>query len=155
MELYTIAEIARRLQIPESTVRYYRDRYPEYVPSIGEGRNRRYPPEALEALRAIAETVRAGVPDDIIRDMLRQRFPITVDPQQHEATPQQQDATTLRKWIEDAVKEAVKQAVDEALAERDQKIIEALERRQQALDEALAELREQAKRKRFWRWWRS
>lgn len=146
--LYTIAEIARRLRLPESTIRYYRDRFPEYVPSIGEGRNRRYPQEALDALRAIADAMRSGIPEDIVRDMLRSRFAMTVVPQQYEATPQQQDAA-FRQWIEDAVR----RAVAEALEERDRKLIQALEERQKALDEALAAIREQATAKRKWRWW--
>jgi len=148
--MYTIAEIARRLRIPESTIRYYRDRFPEFVPSVGQGRNRRYPQEAQEALRAIAEAMRSGVPEDIVRDMLRERFPVCVDTQQDTAVEQQQDATMLRAWIEDAVK----RAVSEALEERDRRMIEALEARQKALDEALAILRDRSQKKKKWRWWR-
>jgi DNA-binding CsgD family transcriptional regulator len=38
MELYTIAELARILKIPESTVRYYRDRHQDYMPHTGTAR---------------------------------------------------------------------------------------------------------------------
>ncbi len=40
MSLLTAAQIAKELNLPESTVRYYRDRFTEYIPTTGEGRNR-------------------------------------------------------------------------------------------------------------------
>jgi DNA-binding transcriptional MerR regulator len=52
---YTIREIARELNLPESTIRYYRDAFALYLPTWGMGRRRRYPPEALELLRLIAD----------------------------------------------------------------------------------------------------
>lgn len=52
---YTIREMARELNLPESTVRYYRDAFALYLPAWGMGRRRRYPPESLELLRLIAE----------------------------------------------------------------------------------------------------
>ena len=57
-ELLTIAELARNLDLPESTTRYYCNRFAEHLPSVGEGRRRRFKPEALDVLRTIAETMR-------------------------------------------------------------------------------------------------
>lgn len=56
--LLTIAELARNLDLPESTTRYYCNRFAAHLPSVGEGRRRRYKPEALEKLRTIAATMR-------------------------------------------------------------------------------------------------
>ena len=64
MELLTIAQIAKQLGLPESTVRYYRDRFSEYIPTTGEGRGRRYRGEAVEVFRVIADKLRAGMPAD-------------------------------------------------------------------------------------------
>ena len=66
MELLTIAQIAKQLDLPESTVRYYRDRFSEYIPTTGEGRGRRYKGEAVEVFRFIADKLRAGMPADIL-----------------------------------------------------------------------------------------
>lgn len=52
---YTIREIARELNLPESTIRYYRDAFALYLPAWGMGRRRRYPAESLELLRLIAD----------------------------------------------------------------------------------------------------
>ena len=57
-ELFTIAELARNLDLPESTTRYYCNRFAEHLPSVGEGRRRRFKAEALDVLRTIAETMR-------------------------------------------------------------------------------------------------
>lgn len=56
--LLTIAELSRSLELPESTTRYYCNRFAAHLPSVGEGRRRRFRPEAFEKLRTIAETMR-------------------------------------------------------------------------------------------------
>ena len=53
--LYTIRDVARELGLPESTVRYYRDAFSAYLPSVGTGRRRRYPADAIPLLRLVAE----------------------------------------------------------------------------------------------------
>lgn len=75
--ILTVAEIAQRLDLPESTVRYYRDRFKAYVPVVGEGRQRRYPQEAVEVFRMIAEGLRGGGSAATVEDALSRRFPRT------------------------------------------------------------------------------
>jgi DNA-binding transcriptional MerR regulator len=53
--LYTIRDVARELGLPESTVRYYRNAFAAFLPSVGTGRRRRYPAEAVPLLRLVAE----------------------------------------------------------------------------------------------------
>jgi DNA-binding transcriptional MerR regulator len=53
--LYTIRDVARELGLPESTVRYYRNAFAGFLPSVGTGRRRRYPAEAIPLLRLVAE----------------------------------------------------------------------------------------------------
>lgn len=59
--LYTIRDIARDLGLPESTVRYYRDAFAGYLPTVGSGRRRRYPPEAADVLRTVARGFAEGL----------------------------------------------------------------------------------------------
>lgn len=54
-QLLTMAQIAKQLELAESTARFYRDRFENYIPSVGEGRKKRYKPETIEVLRFIAE----------------------------------------------------------------------------------------------------
>lgn len=53
--LYTIRDVAHELGLPESTVRYYRNAFSAYLPSVGTGRRRRYPAEAIPLLRLVAD----------------------------------------------------------------------------------------------------
>ena len=55
---YTLKQIAKTLDIPEATVRYYRDALDIFIPCHGTGRTRRYPQEALELLSEAADLVR-------------------------------------------------------------------------------------------------
>jgi len=58
--LLTLRELAAQLDLPESTVRYYRDGFLDFIPSVGTGRRRRYPPQAAAVLRRIATGYEAG-----------------------------------------------------------------------------------------------
>ena len=50
----SLREIGRRLDIPPSSVVYYKDKFAKFIPSTGgEGRRQRYPHEALEVFRRI------------------------------------------------------------------------------------------------------
>ena len=71
--LLTIAELARNLDLPESTTRYYCNRFAEHLASVGEGRRRRYMPEALDTLRTIVETMRRNKNAFAVDLMLRDR----------------------------------------------------------------------------------
>ena len=72
-KLYGLCELARELALPESTTRYYRDVFSPFVPSVGMGRKRRYPVEALTVLRFIAESFASGQSRDEIRAALTNR----------------------------------------------------------------------------------
>ncbi len=55
MDLFTLKDIAQRLNLPESTLRKYRDAYPQFIPYVGSGREKRYRAEAEEVFKAIRE----------------------------------------------------------------------------------------------------
>ncbi|MFN7137963.1 MAG: MerR family transcriptional regulator [Limisphaerales bacterium] len=78
-KLLTIAEIAKQLDIPESTARFYRDRFESFVPSVGEGRKKRYLPEAADVLRLIAEGFKRNATAAEIEEALSLEFPRTVE----------------------------------------------------------------------------
>jgi DNA repair exonuclease SbcCD ATPase subunit len=58
MKLYTLAEIAQELNLPESTLRYYRKALGDRIPAVGTGRQARFPEEAIEVFRKTAIKVR-------------------------------------------------------------------------------------------------
>lgn len=160
MRLLTIAEIARQLGLPESTVRYYRDRFEAFVPSVGEGRTRRYRPEAVEVLRFVADAMRAGVPAEEVEAALRERFALNVEPQQHGAVTQQQSAAIMRELVADAVADVVAEAVRretavlrEELERLRQELAAAREREAERDARLVAEMRKLLEERRRRRWW--
>ncbi|UCC73664.1 MAG: MerR family transcriptional regulator [Gemmatimonadota bacterium] len=63
----SIREISRRTGIPESTLRYYRYLFPEYIPTVGSGRNRRHPEQAMAVFRRISRLFTAGESRSTVR----------------------------------------------------------------------------------------
>lgn len=53
----SMTELARRLDLPESTMRYYCKRFAEFLPYKGEGRRRRYTEECEKTLVFIASAM--------------------------------------------------------------------------------------------------
>lgn len=123
----TIASIAEELGLPESSVRYYRSRYAAWVPTIGEGRSKRYPAAAVPVLRAIAELSRAGMPADIVEhELARRGFAMEARPpaqeqqQQYAGEQQQTAAVELERLIRGAVAAEVAPLREELAAARNE-----------------------------------
>lgn len=91
MELLTVADIAKELNIPQSTARFYRDRYEGFIPCVGEGRNRRYEREAVEAFGIIADGYKFKQPSTTIENRLQERFGII----QQTATESEQQTAAM------------------------------------------------------------
>lgn len=66
----SIREISRRIDVPESTLRYYRNSFGPYIPTVGSGRNRRHPEEAVEVYKTISRLFAAGESRETIRSRL-------------------------------------------------------------------------------------
>ncbi|MBO4336225.1 MAG: MerR family transcriptional regulator [Desulfovibrio sp.] len=74
-QLFSIADIARHFSLPESTCRYYCKRFAEYIPSVGEGRRRRYRKTTLDVIAAILEEMKKSRTASAVEDALAIRFP--------------------------------------------------------------------------------
>lgn len=90
MELLTITQMAERLNIPESTACYYKNKYRQFIPSVGIGRSKRYPSEALKVLRFIAEKSNRNTSMQEMESWLFSEFPAVVEVQEetNAAAPQ-------------------------------------------------------------------
>lgn len=73
--LLSIADISRHFSLPESTTRYYCKRFSTFIPSVGDGRRRRYRPETLEVIAAILEQMQKSRTAAAVEDALQSRFP--------------------------------------------------------------------------------
>lgn len=78
-KVLSVAEIARELEIPESTVHYWKNRFAQHLPSIGKGRQKRFRPEAVEVFQTIATMLREGHTARDVMEHLGQTYPIQAD----------------------------------------------------------------------------
>lgn len=142
MALLTLAEIARRLDIPASSVSYYRDKFKQYIPELGEGRHRRYTEESYEVLRFIADCMRSGLPADAVEAALQEKYGVIAEIQQEDmpATQQQESALMFREMLWDAMHDLIEQqtnAIREQLTMEFQQTIEKSKRENERLLEEL------------------
>ena len=101
-QLLTMAQIAKQLNLAESTARFYRDRFEDFIPSIGEGRKKRYKPETIEVLRFIAEGYNRNLTAMDIKDGLSRVVARNIEFEEVSATTtataQQQSEIELKQY---------------------------------------------------------
>lgn len=76
--LYSIAAIAKILDVPESTLHYWKNRFDDVLPSFGTGRGKRYRAEAVEIFRDIGAMLAQGLSAGDVRSELARRYPVNV-----------------------------------------------------------------------------
>ncbi|EEM01693.1 DNA-binding protein [Bacillus pseudomycoides] len=71
---YSLADIARMLGRPRTTLQAWRDQFKPYLPTVAgtKGRTLRYEQEALELFKLIANMKDAQEPPELIEQMLKQ-----------------------------------------------------------------------------------
>lgn len=85
--LYSIAAIAKMLDVPESTLHYWKNRFDDVLPSIGAGRGKRFRAEAVEVFRDIGGMLGQGMAAGDVRCELTRRYPVNVRGEATVATP--------------------------------------------------------------------
>jgi transposase-like protein len=96
-ELLSIKEISQELGIPQSTLRYYRDLFMDYLPAAGEGKKKRFYPEAVVVFQTIAKGMHKNKSADDIASDLNQRFTRFIDVNEAEEKTQESSATYSQK----------------------------------------------------------
>ncbi|KHK00813.1 MerR family transcriptional regulator [Desulfovibrio sp. TomC] len=76
--LYSIAAIAKILDMPESTLHYWKNRFDDVLPSMGVGRNKRFRAEAVDVFREIGAMLGQGMAAGDVRAALSRRYPVNV-----------------------------------------------------------------------------
>jgi len=107
-KLLSIAEISRLLEVPESTLHYWKNRFAQYLPSTGRNRQKRFKPEAVEIFSQIASMLKQGhTTEDVMADLSR-KYPVNVAIEQPspDITPQSSPAQFKSTEMEPAVQMA-------------------------------------------------
>jgi len=135
MELLTLHQIAIALKQPESTIRSWRDRYDQFMPTVGDGRKKRFRRQAVDVFATIAELAAEGYKTDEIAERLSvqyQRFIGKSNENRNEqASLEIYSANKTLQRLTDAVEELIKQRDDNRQLRQH---IEALEGRIRALE---------------------
>ena len=76
--LYSIAALAKILDMPESTLHYWKNRFDDVLPSFGTGRGKRYRAEAVAIFRDIGAMLAQGLSAGDVRSELGRRYPVNV-----------------------------------------------------------------------------
>jgi len=92
-ELLSIKDISQELGIPQSTLRYYRDLFMDYLPSSGEGKKKRFYPEAVAVFQSISKSMHKNKSYEDIASDLNQRFTRFIEVDETENQSQQSSAT--------------------------------------------------------------
>ncbi|OEU66815.1 MAG: MerR family transcriptional regulator [Desulfovibrio sp. S3730MH75] len=77
-KLLSIAEISRLLEVPESTLHYWKNRFAQYLPSTGRNRQKRFKPEAVEMFSLIAAMLKQGHTAEDVMAELSKKYPVNV-----------------------------------------------------------------------------
>jgi len=134
--LLTIKEIARRLGLAESTARYFRDKWPEFMPAVQHGRRTLYRPEALKVFKIIAEETQKRRSAEEIAERLSPLFAVNIESKrsnaEENAAEQQQHNYSLTIYEQQIY------SLLEIIKERDQ----AVQRRDELMLYLVKQLRE-------------
>lgn len=153
MELLTIKEIAQQLDLPPSTVQYYRDNFAEYIPAVKHGRYLKYEAEALEVIRDISEYYKHNETKQGIKERLSLKYALNIEQTKQgelaatTTTVQQQQYNSELVVYEKQINSLL-----EIIRERDQ----AVKRRDEIMLHLLKQLRETEAALEYERlpWWR-
>ncbi len=77
-KLLSIAEISRLLEVPESTLHYWKNRFAQYLPSTGRNRQKRFRKEAVEVFRLISSMLKQGHTAEDVMAELSRLYPVNV-----------------------------------------------------------------------------
>jgi len=96
-KVLSVAEIARELELPESTVHYWKNRFAQHLPSVGRGRQKRFKPEAIEVFGTISRLLKEGHTARDVMDQLSQSYPLQADamPQDGSVVPMQANPAAM------------------------------------------------------------
>ena len=107
-KLLSIAEISRLLEVPESTLHYWKNRFAQYLPSTGRNRQKRFKPEAVEIFSLIASMLKQGHTAEDVMVELSKKYPVNVAIEQpsQDMAPQSSPAQFKSIEMEPAVQMA-------------------------------------------------
>lgn len=97
MSLLSITEIAEKSNLPERTIHYYHDCFPDYIPHIEEEKRRRYPLEAIAVLHTISKGFSKKKTTEQVEEELKALFPFSIKYERHTAKSPRGDPWKIKE----------------------------------------------------------
>jgi DNA-binding transcriptional MerR regulator len=150
-EWLSINQLAEQTLIPDTTVRRYIQKLPDFFHYKGGSRSRRYEETAIKVLSRIKDLYDQGYETDQVDEVLRREFSMIVDGDS--VVSDEKSHTPALATVEDVaeIKDLLKQQQEfnklllEKLASQEQYIKESLEKRDSQLMESLRTVQEEKK----------
>lgn len=106
----TLKDIAQMLDLPESTLRKYRDAYTQFIPYVGSGRERRYREDSVEVFRMIRDCrVEKHLSWEDTEKELIGRFPVNADAVGKKVVVSEDEGNIFLEKLEKAVRQLTTQ----------------------------------------------
>jgi len=133
--LYTFKEICDQAGIPYSTGRFYRDKHPDFMYSVGTGRNKRYTNVTAEVLHFIGNAYKTGASATEVQQRLSQSYPVN----QAEEQEVSQCSVTMQRNQESVISNAIAPLalIAKHISDQQQAFMEILEGFKESNTEAL------------------
>jgi DNA-binding transcriptional MerR regulator len=131
-EWFNITELAERTSIPESSIRRYIAKFPDFFMSKGGTRSKRYEDTSIKILIRIKNLFDSGFETEQVDLTLRKEFPMVVDGDEVE----EKSATPMIPTVEDVAE--IKQALKDQ-AEFNKALIEELKHLGEKLEQSKVE----------------
>lgn len=117
-KLYSVAAIAKLLDLPESTLHYWKNRFDQLLPSVGQGRHKRFRAQAVDVFRAIANLLESGLSVADAKAELSRRFPVNVTPEEPAVVRPIQDTASGQAASGEELAMRIGAAMAEAIGQR-------------------------------------
>lgn len=139
---FTFKQCAELAEVKESTARFYRDSFPDFFSSVGEGRKRQYHPSVVEVLKFISENYAQNLTQEQIHVLLEQKYGVTVEleTQEHNNVTQELHNTVVTQSQElniitqSQLFETLKRVFSQELNKRDEAIVRLEKKMEQLLE---------------------
>lgn len=129
-EWFNISELAEKTSIPESSVRRYIAKFPDFFMSKGGTRSKRYEDSSVKILIRIKNLFDNGLESEEVDRTLRKEFPMVVDGDKVE----EKSVSLVMPTVEDVAE--IKQALQEQ-AEFNKLLLERLDQQHAYIDQKL------------------
>lgn len=142
---FTFKQCAELAEVKESTARFYRDTFPGFFSSVGEGRKRQYHPSVVDVIKFVSANYAQNLTQEQIQILLEEKYGVTVNIATQElnnATQELHNAIATQSQEHNITQTQLLETIKTAFAQELEKRDEAISRLEKQV-ELLSEAQEQ------------